>query len=193
MPIACIGGSSGALHLEVAGPLNREIQIIPCASDHSLCRVDLSVANLAERICSLVQCRHSAVSTRFGQNRPEDILLAAETGTTAIRHVGSDGIQCLGSCHQAGAGAIKSAIHGILLQTSSALIGQLGVGFSTIFETTCHKGASCDSSLGYCLMEGVRDEISRILEADGLSAGADGEGGAVGTAELEGGRGRVQA
>ena len=55
------------------------------------------------------------------------------------------------------------------------------------------RGFRCDSSLGYCLMEGVRDEISRILEADGLSAGADGEGGAVGAAELEGGRGRVQA
>jgi hypothetical protein len=51
------------------------------------------------------------VPTRLGENRTEDVLLAAEASSTAVRHIGGDRVQCLGSRHQTSAGAIKSTIH----------------------------------------------------------------------------------
>src|SRR5580693_625528 len=99
MPVACVGRASRALHPEVPGALDRKIQIIPGASDHPLRRVDLSVTHLTERICSLIQCRHSAVPTSFGQNRPKDVLFTAKAGAAAVRYVGGDGVERLGPRH----------------------------------------------------------------------------------------------
>ena len=50
------------------------------------------------------------MSTRFGKNRAEDILLAAEAGTPAIRHIGGDVVNA-GYVPSTSTGAIESTIH----------------------------------------------------------------------------------
>src|SRR6185437_16796298 len=99
MPVSRICDTGCALYSEIAGSFNREIEIVSGTSDRSLCCINLGVTNLAKRICGLIQRRHPAVSARFCQNRPENILLTAETSAAAIRDIGSYRIQSLSTCH----------------------------------------------------------------------------------------------